>query len=94
MKPSDYIRKGWTQGAFARNAAGDAIGSYSPNAVYWCLYGALCAAYPDDAEWIKAYNKVRLEIQKKSLFDIPISWNDSEQRIQAEVILLLESVGE
>jgi hypothetical protein len=94
MKPSDYIRKGWTQEAYARNKAGNSVGSHSPNAVSWCLYGALVAAYPDDAEWIKVYNKVLFQIQKKSPYDIPAAWNDRPGRTQAEVILLLESVGE
>jgi hypothetical protein len=97
MKPSDYIKKGWTQGVLARNAAGTPVATYSPDAVSWCLSGAILAAYPDDwypVMWRNAYDKVTLEVQKKSPLDFQVSWNDSPQRIQAEVILLLESVGE
>jgi hypothetical protein len=93
MKAIDYIRKGWTQGASARDAAGNSVYYKSTEAVCWCLSGAIFAAYPDHVECANAFEKVTLEIQKTSPFGIPLSWNDAPRRTQAEVILLLEKVG-
>lgn len=33
--------KNWTQGAFARDANGNEVMSYSDEAVCWCAYGAI-----------------------------------------------------
>jgi hypothetical protein len=39
----------WTQGAEARNAAGIRVEPHSPQAVHWCLEGAVCRVLPTTA---------------------------------------------
>lgn len=90
MKPSDYIRKGWCQHVLAKDSSDHTVEPYNPDAVMWCLAGAIIAAYPESAlrrEAIYAQNEglVRGDI---------VDWNDSPGRNQADVIQLLESIGE
>ena len=51
MTPADVlraaasrVRRGWTQGANARDIDGVAVEAYSESAVCWCAVGAICAA--------------------------------------------------
>jgi hypothetical protein len=89
-KPSDYIRIGWCQGTLAKDAHGNACLETSPDAVQWCIYGAVYMAYANNPR------------QREKVLDrlpLPISlalgkWNDDPQRTQAEVVGLLQSIGE
>ena len=90
QRPSDYVRKGWCQGSIARDAQGKSCLETSPDAVQWCLYGAVSAAYPYDIQ-------KRGEILDKLPLptNVPLGrWNDDPKRTQAEVIALLTSIGE
>jgi hypothetical protein len=90
MKPSDYIRKGWTQGAYARDSDGTPIYPKSIKAVCWCPVGAICAAYYDNpAKRIKTLYSL-----KSFVGESPAIWSDAPERTQQEVIDLLESIGE
>jgi hypothetical protein len=90
MKPSDYIRRGWTQGTHARDADGKPVRADSPEAVAWCLTGALHAAYgtlPGVLE--SAWASVR-DIINGDMVD----WNDYPRRTKAQVIAALKDAGE
>lgn len=90
MRPSDYIKKGWCQGASAVDEQGVVVDPRSPQAARWCLTGAIIAAYPEDIH--------QREMVSDSLAKTPASlmahWNDTHGRTQKEVIEVLESIGE
>jgi hypothetical protein len=43
LAAKDRILDGWTQGAYARNAAGESVYADNPEAVAWCARGAVLA---------------------------------------------------
>lgn len=89
MQPSDYVRRGWTQYAYARNSAGREQWPRSPSAVSWDVAGAIYAAHP----W---NTRARLAITYTlTVFvgdDIEV-WNDAPERTQSEVIAALKAIG-
>lgn len=87
LKPSDYIRKGWCQETFARDAKGNSVDPRSSEACCWCIAGAIKVAYP--MTW-----PVVLERLTDSLQRIASLWNDAPERTQAEVIAALEAIGQ
>lgn len=96
MKPSDYVRRGWCQGASAMNGEGLFTLPTNSTATSWCLVGAIYAAYPDsDGRRQVVFDKLRthrghpLENMKEM-----VEWNDDRSRDQWEVAELLESIGE
>jgi hypothetical protein len=88
MKPSDYIRKGWCQRAFARDARGNRTSPGSQFAVAWCAAGALMA----NGEMGRSYTEARF-FDEASLGMPLAAWNDAPGRTQGEVIALLEKHG-
>lgn len=91
MKPSRYIAKGWCQGTSAKNASGEACNAIAKTATSWCLIGALQAAYPTRNE---AFEKAVDKLIKKLDTTALAKWNDKPKRTQAEVLQLLQSIGE
>lgn len=95
MKPSDYIRKGWCQNQQAVDNKGMPVEGYDKDAVAWCAFGAIVAAYPEDA--LARENVVTRLYDYISQTDNSItvaSWNDKPTRSQREVIATLEAIGE
>lgn len=94
-RASDIIRKGWTQGTYARNEAGQPVGALDKEACQWCLRGALKRADNFDhaslsVYGIKVYQRV-LQSLSNSIFPQSLaSWNDEKGRTQADVIKILE----
>jgi len=89
MKASDYIRKGWTQEASARDSNGEVVDISSPSAVCWCVSGALMAAYGVGG-WLAARNKLVAVLDVR----LPLTaWNDFPGRTQAEVLEACEKAG-
>jgi hypothetical protein len=86
VKPSDYLKKGWCQGAFAKDADGNNAYKYGTQPVSWCLWGATCAASMDE-EHRKAFGEICLELIGTR---DGASWNDELGRTQAEVVALAE----
>ena len=89
LKPSDYVRKGWCQGTMARDAQGKYCPEYSSDAIPWCVYGAVYVTYSEDQ-----LRRERILDMLQSFHIRLSSWNDDPKRTQAEVIALLESIGE
>lgn len=48
----------WCRGAFGMDRDWYAVGSASPNAVRWCLSGAINRCYPKTNECLHAFSKV------------------------------------
>jgi hypothetical protein len=88
MKALDYIKKGWTQGEFARDSKGDSVPSNSTAAVSWCTAGALGMAY-DVCKYMGALNKLAAVIGTRKLS----VWNDDPNRTREEVIAAFEKAG-
>jgi hypothetical protein len=92
MKAIDYIRKGWTQGNYARNVTGSECDYDSLEATCWCAMGAIRAAYRVNFEGITALNCLLKIISAPHNYNI-VDWNDSPNRTHAEVIEAFEKAG-
>lgn len=92
MRPSDFIKKGWCQHTNAKREDNTICAPYNPMASYWCLIGAIMAAYSMNSD------KRRQVINKLTDGDAPgksiALWNDAPERTQAEVIARLQAIGE
>lgn len=84
LKPSDYIKKGWCQGQYAKDAKGYPVPCYTAAAVSWCIDGAFMAA------GLGMPGYISLSIPQPYTIG---SWNDAPGRTQAEVIAMLEKHG-
>lgn len=75
---AERVRAGWCRGELARDEQGRAVGVASRAAVQWCAHGALWGRY---SAWTALVS-----------WAIPglAGWNDSRQRTQGDVVLLLE----
>ena len=82
MKAHELIntREKWTTGTLARDKEEQKVEYDSPQAVCWCMWGAICKLYP----FIKKngeYNYERAQINKKIELATqglsPGNWNDS-----------------
>jgi hypothetical protein len=77
------IERGWTQGAYARNAAGEDLEDVDwefsdTDPVCWCMSGAMMQAGLED----EADDFIQRAIGKKFIPE----WNDASERTQAEVL--------
>lgn len=91
MKPSQYISKGWCQGKSSVDSSGRFCLPDDSIAARWCLVGALTAAYPDrNRERVAAVDKLIAKLDTLQF----ARWNDEPKRTQAEVVALLQSIGE
>lgn len=91
MKPSEFVAKGWCQGMSARTSNGSACAADSSQATCWCLIGSINAAYPED---IRQREQVAGKLLNKLSTFRFAQWNDDPKRTQAEVVQLLQSIGE
>ena len=73
----------WTRGSLARNAEGYWVGIHSPNAVCWCMEGAVLlssnSTNTDDV-------LVALKLLEKASGVFPSAYNDAPDRTHAEVL--------
>ncbi len=70
----------WTQLALARNAAGESIDPNDPEAVCWCLYGAIMKCYPFGERGLMA-----MDVQKYIERGSALTFNDQMGRKFQEV---------
>jgi hypothetical protein len=91
------ISKGWTQGAFARDAAGRECQTLEEDPVCWCLAGSLMVGRVPSLKQFPEQELVVLRLHRKiretmgSPFGI-ISWNDTPSRTKEAVLSLLRAV--
>lgn len=90
-KPSDFIKRGWCQYTMARDKEGRDCFETSPDAVAWCTYGAIYAAYP-----LHPYRRESILNMIRREYHIPAIgvWNDHYSRTRHDVLTLLEAIGE
>ena len=99
-RAADLVDQGWTQGAFARSATGQACRSWDSDAASFCLVGALdVASYQASAHVYSIYSScltvLRTLLKKRGELgngkDLQ-AWNDNPDRKKREVVdLLLEA---
>jgi hypothetical protein len=88
------VRRGWCQGADARDANGSEVEPWDERAVCWSLLGALVAVLEDEARF---RGDVPIEELAASLYaladvidvDSLAHWNDAPGRTQAHVVAAL-----
>ena len=93
----------WTQGTYARNASGKRTPLAGPDAVCWCVSGALrriieraeTDPIPDPLRdlWYETIPVVNRIANLDMYSTLPI-WNDKKGRTHAEVIALLDAAIE
>lgn len=88
-KARDLIARegGWTQGAYARDAAGSAC-SIGANAQCFCTLGALRLASDGDRDLARAAAAALRDRHSMVWID---DWNDTPGRTQAEVVALFDA---
>lgn len=89
----------WTQCSNARNRYGNAVPSNSPEAVGWCLLGAICKVSDTLAVRDRAYAMVGLYMDKHNYIGYigsfsTVDYNDHPDRMQAEVVAVLRGAAE
>ncbi len=106
VDPGDLLRdaqqlveRGWTQHADSRDADGDEVAPWAPNARSWSLLGAIVAA----AEQFAQLNQRDLPLQQLEVAldelaklvdnDSLAAWNDATGRTQHEVAETLAAAG-
>lgn len=83
----------WTQGANARDANGNKCEPEEPQAVCWCLVGAVTRVVSERIEDRFHHPRVRNQLYcKTKLGNIP-TWNDHEERQFRDVVAVLEGVS-
>lgn len=80
----------WTQSAYAKDAVGDSCSSTEPQAVCWCLLGAIHRCYPEPKESDKVWRKILAAITLESHFVSISSFNDNEETTFEQVRDILE----
>ena len=81
------VKKGWTQGANARNAEGNRVYTDDPNACQFCAGGALIAVSPTTALYRSAARVLRVVIETQFWNDKNVpEFNDASETTQSDVI--------
>ena len=90
MKPSEYIKKGWTRGTNARDSEGHVVSPRAKEASTWCASGSIEAAFDSSDETNMEFrHHVRLLLTKKK-GNLSV-WNDN-LKTSRQVIKLFEQV--
>jgi len=82
--------KAWTQGEWARDIQGKKVPHRAPEAVCWCIDGAVGVAIG----WQQDEARILLDVLNKMQCVAGISgWNDDPKRTYRDVINLLQRVA-
>ena len=93
----ENLKRGWTQGIYARNKEGQPVGVLNKEACQWCLRGALKRASEFDPAQVTSFRSLKiymrvLQILSNSTAPQSLaSWNDEDSRTKEGVISLLEN---
>ncbi len=74
----------WTQGESARDEHGNKCSALEPQAVCFCLLGAMNRCYPGQT-FTEAYNKLAKNVPNGDIAD----WNDDVMRTHPQVLALI-----
>ena len=89
MLPSEFVEKGWTQGAFARDKDGKSVLSRDPTAVSWCMAGAVIASQGCDGLTEHERWQLNAVLGRNLGFTLRLMYNDTPGRTQKEVVNVL-----
>lgn len=81
----------WTQGTVARNALGEDVEGDAPDAVCFCLIGAIGKATDHHYDAAKPVYELLETLVGDGWIDL---WNDAPERTQAEVVAKLREAAE
>ena len=99
MKPSEYLRQGWCQCAYAVNQKGWRVDSVSDKAIRWCMVGSAYRAYfKGEINYSQIHDLLSTlrtliagtEDPQGIGSGIISHWNDDPDRTEEEVIALME----
>ena len=99
MKPSEYIEKGWVKFKLASKSTGAECPEYDSEAIAWCAFGAIKAAFPikDNIKNPLLSNEARnfyTAVLKKIKFLDIVSWNNDPSISKADVLRVFKEVEE
>jgi hypothetical protein len=98
LRAAELVEKGWTQGAYARDANGQVVTTSSPNAVTFCASGAVFRADYDlnaggaRSDTFDAF--AALYGKDTGISDALAQWNDQPGRTVAEVAARFRKAAE
>lgn len=81
------LKRGWCQGAPARDAEGLSVGELKPTACRWCLLGAISFASRGEPA---LYRKAEKILRVATGWEMLALWNDVINRTQAEVLAAVD----
>jgi hypothetical protein len=88
------VERGWCQRTYAQDSSGTGVSPTSPNAVCWCVTGAVdCAARTTGGGGPivhGAFFVVFMEVMRTTIG--PATWNDHPQRTKKEVVEMFQRV--
>jgi hypothetical protein len=99
LRAAELLAMGWTKGASARNELGQKVVATDPQAVSWCLNGAINRALLDVLGWdwyscrldlgfwMTLRRPVRAVLRERSLSTSLGSWNDLATQQAVENVL-------
>jgi len=83
IRPSDYLKQGWCQAAYAKDIGGQEIDTHSSLAVSWCFAGAISRAFHFQEQ--DDINDYIYKAEEHTGGNIS-AWNDFSNRAQQEVV--------
>ena len=96
-RAAQIVRKGWTQGYFAKDRNKNNVSSIDRSAVCWCASGALIKAEREICGTKSIAEKevavYCMSLMRKRLRQVLWTCDDSTSRTQAEVVAALESAA-
>lgn len=86
----ERVKRGWTQGMFAANEAGQPCHTGLGGATAWCASGAVQTASLH--EWRAALDALERHVPAgaSNQGDVLVYYNDAPERTQADIIALFE----
>lgn len=81
------IAKGWCQHTLAKNSQGEPVHYGGPEAVKWCIVGAMCK----NGLFGQSYVDLAQRIEEIVCTDI-LSWNNDRYTTQGDVLSVLDRI--
>ncbi len=75
----------WTKGAFARDRFGEVVEANSPDAVCFCIHGAMGRCY-------RGYSEQLDQLRAKLDVAVVMDWHDAPERTHEEVLAVLKEL--
>lgn len=90
QKMRALIERGWAQGTFAADAHGERVSQFSNYATCFCLLGAYHRVRKQEKLSARTSDKI-FELITSRVKNM-VTWNDSAERTQTQVLSMLDEV--